>query len=378
MTERKPRLDALRREMAAQGLAAALLLKPASQHYLTLFKAIIYSRPIMTLITPDKTSIIVPGLEETHAQEEAGVEEIHVYYEHPEKAGQAGTALEVLSRLVEELGPSPRIGLEYGFTPLGLVRTLEGWGAGTFDLDPVLTRMRLIKDQEELDLLRAAGKLVSLAVQETLSRLRPGMSELEAEALGDRAALARAAEDHPGAVVETMAMTTSGRLRTVLPHVLSSSRAFEAKEIIIHSRQLGLTGYRAECERTVFIGRPDPRQEKVFQMMFQAQQAAIAAVGPGNTCRAVDEAARSVFQKAGLGEYAIHRTGHGLGLEPHEAPYLRFDEEALLEPGMVVSIEPGVYVPEVGGYRHSDTVIVTDDGGELITEAPAELKEVIF
>lgn len=372
------RIDRLRSYMADNGLAAALLLKPANQHYITKFKAIIYSRPIAVFVTADKTAMIVPGLEERHAGEEAGVDELIVYYEHPEKADRGVSAWDALAGLVKGLGSKPVIGVEESFCPVALVRMLRDWGAEPAELDRLIIGLRLVKDDEELDLLRRAGELVNLAVTTTLSELKPGRSELEVESLGDVAMLRRASERFPGQVVEGLAMTTSGIERTVLPHALSSARCFDQREMLIHSRQIGLQGYRSECERTVFIGRPTDRQAEVFQAAYEAQQAAIAAIKAGATCKSIDQAARGVIQAAGLGEYAVHRTGHGLGLEAHEAPYLRFDDESPLQAGMVVSIEPGIYVPGVGGFRHSDTVIVTETGGEVITQAPAALDEVIF
>lgn len=372
------RIDRLRSYMADNGLSAALLLKPANQHYITKFKAIIYSRPIVVFVTADKTTMIVPGLEERHAGEEAGVDELIVYYEHPEKADRGVSAWDALAGLVKGLGAKPVIGVEESVCPVGLAGMLRDWGAEPADLDSLIIGLRLVKDDEELDLLRRAGELVNLAVTTTLGELRPGRSELEVESLGDVAMLRRAGERFPGQVVEGLAMTTSGVERTVLPHALSSARCFDQREILIHSRQIGLQGYRAECERTVFIGRPTDRQAEVFQAAYEAQQAAIAAIRAGATCKSIDQAARGVIQAAGLGEYAVHRTGHGLGLEAHEAPYLRFDDDSPLRAGMVVSIEPGIYVPGVGGFRHSDTVIVTETGGEVITRAPAALDEVIF
>jgi Xaa-Pro dipeptidase len=111
---------------------------------------------------------------------------------------------------------------------------------------------------------------------------------------------------------------------------------------------------------------------------IEAQWAGIASVRPGIPCSAVDDASREVVRKAGYAERFIHRTGHGLGLEVHEAPYLRWDNDALLEPGMVFSIEPAIFVPGLGGARHSDTILVTETGYELLTDYPRTLDELVF
>lgn len=367
----------VREYLSEQNLDAALLLKPANQQYISGFKAIIYSRPILTLICKDKSIMIVPGLEEAHARSDAEIDEIYVYYEHPDAPNKEISPWGVFEKLVRET-PLKRIGIESGGAPHGVAQMLEKWGAAVYDLDPFIIDLRVVKDDNELNMLRQAGKLVSYAVAKTLSGLGSGRNEMEVEAIGDVAVLQKAAEDYPGSAVEPMSMTTSGVQRTAFPHIISSVRTFGDRELIIHSRQIGLNGYRAECERTCFIGQPTDRQREVFQVMAESQRAAIDAIKEGVLCKEIDDAARSVIRKAGLEEYAIHRTGHGLGLEPHEAPYLRYDDETPLKAGMVVSIEPGIYIPDVGGFRHSDTVIVTAEGGEEITFGPVELDEVIF
>ena len=375
----KDRVRKLRNYMAEKHIDVALLMKPPNQYYITHFKALLYSRPILSFVTMDKIFIIVPGLEEIHARENADVDEIHVYYEHPEKASTYNSPWGLTEYLLKKVKKAElTIGIEAGFVPVAVANLLKGLGAQVVDLDPKIIEMRMIKDQGEIDLIKKAGELVSLAVKETLVNLRKGITEIEVEAIGNSTVLKEAARRYPSAEIELMGMTPSGVARTVLPHVFSNVRAFEEKEIIIHSRQLSLNGYRAECERTCFIGQPSDKQKDVFKVMFEAQQAAIETIQEGVLCKQVDEAARNIIGKSGLGEYFIHRTGHGIGLEPHEAPYLRYDEELILKEGMVITVEPGIYIPGVGGLRHSDTVIVKPKGGEIVTSSPSKLEEVIF
>lgn len=143
--------------------------------------------------------------------------------------------------------------------------------------------------------------------------------------------------------------------------------------MVIHTRQVAVEGYRAELERTLIVGDPTPEQERAFAVMHEAQQAAMRAVKPGAAMRGVDAAAREIIAAAGYGAHAIHRSGHGIGIGVHEQPFLRFDNPEALVPGMVVTIEPGFYVPGLGGFRHSDTLAVTDVGSELLTEYPRSL-----
>jgi Xaa-Pro dipeptidase len=158
-----------------------------------------------------------------------------------------------------------------------------------------------------------------------------------------------------------------------MPHVFSNTRRLEKGDVIIHSRQVALNGYRGESERTCFVGKPSQKQEEMFHLMLEAQLAGLDALRPGVPMKEVDAASRTVFQEAGLGEYFIHRTGHGLGISIHEPPFLRFDEDMLVQEGMVFTVEPAIFIPGLGGFRHSDTAIVTADGIQITTEHPNDL-----
>lgn len=378
MKELALRVKRLREHVFKKGLDFALILNPLNQYYYSGFYALIYSRPILLVVSSDESHLIVPALEELHAREDAKVDHIHVYYEHPEKASEGVNPFDILRKLIVKKGWR-RAGVEKDVFPLLLNELLRDAGVVEFeDVAPFIARERLVKDEEELELIRQAGNLVSIGVKESLRAIREGMTEVEIDGIGGLALLKYAGENYPGRRVELFVMSPSGRERSALPHVFSISRKLKRGDIIIHSRQVALDGYRAECERTVFLGEPTEKDKEYFKVMLEAQRAAIEAIRPGVKCKDVDRAARSVIGKAGLGEYANHRTGHGLGLSAHEGPYLRFDAEDILEAGMVVSIEPGFYIPGVGGFRHSDTVIVTPEGCEVITQAPSELEECIL
>ncbi|MGG1249777.1 M24 family metallopeptidase [Brevibacillus agri] len=214
-------------------------------------------------------------------------------------------------------------------------------------------------------------------MQASLSAIRPGASELEVDDAGRTAVLREAAKRYPNAVVHPQSITPSGVARSIMPHVFSTTRKLERGDVLIHTHHAVVHGYIAECERTCFVEEATERQKEAFAVMLRAQQAALETIKAGVPMREVDRAARAVIQAAGYGEYAIHRTGHSIGLDIHEPPFFRFDEEALLQEGMVFTVEPGFYVPELGGFRHSDTVIVTRDGCEPITHVPRDLVSMI-
>ena len=137
-------------------------------------------------------------------------------------------------------------------------------------------------------------------------------------------------------------------------------------------------GYNSELERTMIIGKPSDAQSKFFNHMLNLQQTAFDNIRPGRKCSEVDRAVCGYFEEHHLWDYWRHHSGHAIGLRYHEGPYLDSGDDTLLEPGMIFTVEPGLYVPELGGFRHSDTVVVTDEGIEALTYYPRELEALII
>lgn len=371
------RINRIRNYMDSHSIDMVIVSNPENQYYLTGFRALMYSRPIITVITRNNISIIVPEIEEAHAKHEANVDEIFVYYEHPERTKEdEKAASDILGKILQ--GSSvKKIGIEDGYLSYGMAQQLAS-KHDIVGITNLILKMRLVKDDNEIALITNAGEVVSGAVRATLSSVKMGKTELEVEDAGNRYILEKASSSYPDSTIDFFMMTPSGTERTTMPHLFSSTRCFTEQDIGIHTRQIGLYGYRAECERTFFVGKPTAQQAEIFNFMIEAQGAAVKMCIPGNQMRDIDNAARSIIQKAGYGDYFVHRTGHGIGLEAHEAPYIRFDSNDPLEVGMVVTIEPGIYVPGIGGFRHSDTFVITEKGPEQITEAPFLLHDLTF
>jgi Xaa-Pro dipeptidase len=361
--------------MGRAAVAALLSVSPANQTYLAGFRALLYTRPILLVLRPDAAELVVPGLEEAHAMDEAAVDRIHVYYEHPE-AGDAATPLECLDRALGSLPRGAAIGLEASSCPVGVARHLTDAGYALTDLDPALTRMRAVKDEAEVAMIAEAARIAAAGVEASLARCGPDATELDVDSAGTAAVMRSVSRFGVDVTVDLLTMTPSGSVRSALPHALSTSRRLRDGDVLIHTRQVGLSGYRAELERTAFIGTPGEEMMRVFEAVRAAQRAAIATVGPGIRCSDVDRAARRILGDAGLASYAIHRTGHGIGLSAHEPPYLRYDNDAPLESGMVITVEPGVYIRGIGGFRHSDTVLVGPDGPRVITSYPTDAESL--
>jgi len=234
----------------------------------------------------------------------------------------------------------------------------------------LIMRQRLTKDADELKLIRGAVKLGAEVYNKALRSLRPGVQEVEVAARLEYAAR-RAGAD--GMSFETI--VAAGK-RGALPHGRASNSAIPRRGFVVIDSGVILRGYCSDMTRTVHVGRVDRIGRAWYEAVLEAQLAGIAAVRPGVTAAEVDEAARAVLRRAKLDRYFTHSTGHGVGLEIHEPPRLGRGQAEKLEPGMVVTIEPGIYVPGTGGIRIEDMVMVTSDGAEVLTPVTKELIEV--
>jgi Xaa-Pro aminopeptidase len=165
---------------------------------------------------------------------------------------------------------------------------------------------------------------------------------------------------------------------SAVPHSIATKRVIRRGDVIVTGAGADIGGYSCELERTMIVGKPTAKQKRYFNVMVKAQEAAFEAFKPGAKCSDVDKATINVFKKAGLMHLVKHHTGHGLGLEGHEPPWLDIGNDEPLRTGMVVSCEPGIYETGFAGFRHSDTVLITEDGAEIITYYPRNLDELII
>jgi len=235
---------------------------------------------------------------------------------------------------------------------------------------PLVEAQRQVKDEEELDLMSQAALVGCGLFEHILGVIRPGMTEMEVAAELEYQARLRGAE---GMSFETI--VASG-VRSALPHGRATSAQIPRRGFLTLDFGIIHNGYCSDMTRTVFLGKPQAEEREAYEAVLQAQEAAVAAVGAGASCGEVDEAARSVLRKAGMGDAFSHSTGHGVGLEIHEAPRVGAQQKTRLRPGMVVTIEPGVYWPGKFGIRIEDMVVVTQNGSRVLTPAPKALIEL--
>jgi Xaa-Pro aminopeptidase len=234
----------------------------------------------------------------------------------------------------------------------------------------IVERDRMVKDADELDLIRAAVALGAKLYDRALEVLRPGVKETEVAGEMEFAARRGGAEE-----MSFPTIIASGA-RSALPHGRASEQAIAPSGFVVCDFGVILSGYCSDQTRTVWVGAVPDEARRAYEAVKQAQQAAIDAVRPGVAVGEVDAAARKVLRKAGLGRYFTHSTGHGVGLEIHEAPRVANGQPEILQPGMVITIEPGVYFPGKWGVRIEDMVAVTAGGCEVLTPTSKEFLAV--
>lgn len=233
-----------------------------------------------------------------------------------------------------------------------------------------LADLRMVKDGDELQRMREAALLGCRLFEQILPKFAAGVRETEIAAELEYAARRAGAE---GMSFETI--VASGP-RSALPHGHATSAVLSRKAFVVLDFGVILKGYCSDMTRTVHLGKANNRERFAYDSVLEAQQAAFEAVRPGVTCGEVDEAARSALRKSDLAKYFTHSTGHGVGIEIHEPPRIAAAQSQVLEPGMVITIEPGIYIPGEFGIRIEDMVLVTERAGESLTPATKVLVEL--
>lgn len=233
-----------------------------------------------------------------------------------------------------------------------------------------IEQLRAIKDGDELAVMREAAILISNVFNQIVPKIRPGISELD---LSAEIEFAMKREGASGPSFETI---VAAGPRSAWAHARPASRPLGKNELVVLDQGAILRGYCSDMTRTVFLGRSSQKVRHLYDSVLEAQEAAKATIRPGVTAGEVDAAARKALKSRGLAQFFTHSTGHGLGMEVHEIPRLGRGERTILQPGMVVTVEPGVYLEGFGGIRIEDDVVVTPKGAEDLTTAARELLEL--
>jgi Xaa-Pro dipeptidase len=326
-------------------------------------------RPVLGLFVPgERPHLILPELERGKAEASELDAKLFAYGEDQDSRARA------FQQAAADLGLNGRrVAVEPTSMRVLELRLLEAAApqAEFIDAEEVVSSLRVLKDEAEVSALRRSVAMAETALEASLTHIRLGMTEKElASELTLQLLRAGSEPELPFSPI-----VASGP-NSALPHAAPSDRRFQAKDLLILDWGARAEGYVSDLTRTFALAEVDPDLARVHETVRRANAAGLAAVQPGATCEAVDRAARAVIAQDGYGDYFIHRTGHGVGLEAHEPPFIREGNPRALSPGMTLTVEPGIYLPGRGGVRVEDNVLVTPQGSERLSTYPRGLKVV--
>lgn len=251
----------------------------------------------------------------------------------------------------------------------------------------IIIDMRIIKDDDEIACIKESARWGHLAHELLQKYTKIGENEIDVSFRASYEASKKMREvlgpDYApvGYGGRPCGAGYRGQIGTysAIPHALTRNAIFTKGDTLVTGASGNVAGYLSELERTMFLGDPSEQQKGYFGLMLKAQDAAFEELKPGNSMSKVDHATRKVFKEAGVMNLVQHHTGHAIGLEGHERPFLDIGMNELIQPGMVFTVEPGIYDRSIGGFRHSDTVVITENGNEIITGAyPRDITSLII
>lgn len=351
MPEIEKRIERFRRQALIDGIEAVVIQIPDNRGYLSGFEGSAGT----VLITQKDAFLLVDFRYVEQAREQAPY--LEVIQHHPE-------ITITLKRLLKDLGISC-LGWEKSFV------TLEQEELWKDSLDEVtlvpmpdlVAELRMVKDEREIEYIRKAAAIADEAFEQIRPMIKAGQNEkavaIEMEYLMRRL-------DADGVSFETI--IASGP-RSAMPHARASEREMEDGDLVIIDFGAIYHKYCSDCTRTLVIGEMNRKQREIYEIVQEAQMESLKMIQPGVRASHVDEVARSIITKRGYGQYFGHSLGHGVGRSIHEEPTLSLRDDTLLEPGMVVTVEPGIYIPNWGGVRLEELVLVTGKGSEVLTKS---------
>jgi Xaa-Pro dipeptidase len=349
--------------IGVKSVDAVAIVPGANMEYYTGLKFHLSERPVIAIFTEEGMSIIVPELEVPKLAARPDLEANIVAWTDTEGFDAAfKKAVDMLNLKSGALGVDGQTMRVFEF------QAFQQAGAeNTRNIGIVLLGIRALKAQGEIDAMREAIHLSEQALHRVMEWAKPGMTERQ---IATKLSNLMAEAGSQGAAFEPLVQTGPN---SALPHGMLSDRVLGKDEFLLIDFGGRMHGYPADITRTFCLGTPSDEMVKIYDTVLAANLAATKAAGPGVACGDVDKAARDVIEAAGYGEYFIHRTGHGLGIEGHELPQIASGVKTPLEAGNVFTIEPGVYIPGLGGVRIEDNVVVTETGVEVLTQYPRKL-----
>jgi Xaa-Pro aminopeptidase len=376
------RINRLLEYVQRENLSGVVLFDRDYILYYTGFAFIPTERPIAFLLNSEiETALFVPRLELEHAKSNALINRVEHYLEYP----GAQRPEEILIAALDEMSIFDDFGVDHDGYPwiLGYrgPSLTELTGRTPKKIAAFIEDQMMIKSEAEVALIKESVKWGNLAHVLLQRYTKVGLTETEVSMRASNEATL-AMLDAIGPVYRAQSYTSRGAgagyrgqigRNAAIPHALANNIAFQPGDVLVTGAGAAMWAYHSELERTMIIGLASDEQKYMFEHMVALQDLALGSIQPGIPCAEIDQVVRAYYEKHDLMPYWKHHVGHAIGIRYHEAPFLDIGDQTQIQPGMVFTVEPGLYAPELGGFRHSDTVLVTDDGVEMLTYYPRDL-----
>ncbi len=361
------RFDNLSASLSTSGLDAVILNPGPTLTYLTGLRFHLMERPVVLLFVPDRTPALV--LPELEMQKVTGLEiSPFPYGENPAEWEAAFRgAVQSLGLDGKKIGVEPRQLrlLEFQFVKAAAPE------ADFPDASSALAALRVRKDAAEVQKMRRAVQIAESALEAAIPLIKIGMTEKELAA-----ELVIQLFKHGSEPEMPFSPIVSAGPNSANPHASPTERKLQRGDLLVIDWGAAYDGYISDLTRTFAVGDADAECATIHRVVQEANAAGRAAAKPGVPCADVDKAARAVIEAAGYGQFFTHRTGHGIGMEGHEEPYMRGDNMQLLELGMAFTVEPGIYLPNRNGVRIEDNVVIATSGADVLSSMPREMRVV--
>jgi len=371
--ELSSRLERVKEAMKNENLDYYISFDPVNIYYLTNFANNVHERPFILVIEKEGVpKMVVPLLEKSHVETRSITElEYASYYEFP--APKGSNWYDVYQKQIDA---SKRVGVESAM-PLQIFEKTPGEKV----VSDIIDDIRIIKTDYEVGRSVHACKVINKGHKELLKICKPGFREFALYQKVTGIMTTKIVQDIPDAnfiVCKTTAAVWPPSFSHdphIIPKIFAEMENGGPHVSIVYAQ---VDGYGVEIERTFFLGEIPEKAKQPFEIMYQARNLAYSLLKPGENMGQIDKKVRKFITNKGYGDYIIHRTGHGLGITGHEAPFLAEGYDRQLEPNMLISVEPGIYIPGLGGFRHSDTVLITKEGYIKLSQAPESLDDLLI
>jgi Xaa-Pro dipeptidase len=388
-SEHKGRIEKIQKQLRRRGIDALYLTNSTRILYSTGFAHISTERPLAAVIPNEEPPFFMaPHLEYDHIRQDCPLAgDVLTYPDYPGKIHP----MRLFAKFMAQKGfGSSRIGTDsvegaaggYGYRGPALGDVMRR--AKFIDGRDIVDNLRLVKSRQEIRLLRESAKWSEVAHDILLENTHAGLHDALVAVKSSYDALARMLRKLGQSYVQLKIALSPAvvgfrgqvGVNSAIPHAVYTKNRIRKGDVLVTEAGVEVGGYTSELERTVIVGKPSSRAKRCFEAMLKTQDAALKEFRPGITCSKIDEAAGKSFQDSGLSEGLRHHTGHGIGLDGHEPPWLDPGDRTVMREGMVFSCEPGLYFPGYAGFRHSDTVVITKKGMDFITHYPRGLEEL--